>query len=359
MKVAKCTSDERTYTTLDFSKLPPSEMATKRKRLVCPECGAPVFFRKASRDGQSAFFGALAHHQGCSLFLIDNHGLESGQTNELEYRLGDSTKSSPDINILTSAEKALAEIIDNTALADSIQTVERSKPSLQIRPALKDLLEGLALIEFFNRQDQTPENEQVFFDVKKSLLLNFSDLDQGISTVPLGYWGMLTDARLSSEGALWLNTGGTDDLSCVIDNSMVDHFYKRYKLDDEESLAGAYAIIIGRLQTSQRGKKYIKLESLDFIELLNPTPHSSLKNRFFISEKKELAFFLQNNIKGVFDEQLGIKRKHYIDKKVAQEWRAKLSSQFHPDRNNDDESFDFEEITAHINKMYNRMVGKA
>lgn len=83
------------------------------------------------------------------------------------------------------------------------------------------------------------------------------------------------------------------------------------------------------------------------------------KDKYFISEKRKLAFFLKNQEKGIFDLELGIKTKHYIDKDAAKEWKSKFVKEFHPDKNLGDSSFDYDDITSCINKIYNRMVGKA
>jgi len=83
------------------------------------------------------------------------------------------------------------------------------------------------------------------------------------------------------------------------------------------------------------------------------------KDKYFITEKRKLAFLLKKHEKGIFDEELGIKKKHYIDKNAAKEWRIKFSKDFHPDKNQGDVTLDFDEISQCINKIYNRMVGKA
>lgn len=79
---------------------------------------------------------------------------------------------------------------------------------------------------------------------------------------------------------------------------------------------------------------------------------------YFISEKAKLAFLLKRHVKGIFDEELGIKKKHYIDKEAAKEWKSKLAIKFHPDKNQGNISLDYDEVTACINKIYNQMVGK-
>lgn len=66
-----------------------------------------------------------------------------------------------------------------------------------------------------------------------------------------------------------------------------------------------------------------------------------------------------NNQKGIFDEELGIKKKHYIDAVAAKEWKKEYQAIFHPDKNTNDKTIDYDEVMQKINKIYNRMSGKA
>jgi hypothetical protein len=86
-------------------------------------------------------------------------------------------------------------------------------------------------------------------------------------------------------------------------------------------------------------------------------PEYYSKDSFFISERHKLVFLLTKHKKGIFDEELGIKKKHYIDNSVAKEWKNKYIKMFHPDKNIDDKMFNYGEVTQCINKIYNRMVG--
>ena len=81
MDIAKCSLNERVYTAVVFSALPSSELSNKRRYLVCTECQSNAFFRKASRSGQGACFGARPHIEGCSF--------ASPETQTTEIEVGD------------------------------------------------------------------------------------------------------------------------------------------------------------------------------------------------------------------------------------------------------------------------------
>jgi hypothetical protein len=79
MDVALCTLDDVVYNATSFAVLPPSDLALKRKFLVCSKCSGPSFFRKISRSGQAACFGARPHEVGCSLAAPEYEQTDDGQ----------------------------------------------------------------------------------------------------------------------------------------------------------------------------------------------------------------------------------------------------------------------------------------
>ncbi|QPP31188.1 hypothetical protein I6A80_003645 [Pseudomonas aeruginosa] len=356
MDIAKCVLDNQTYTAWDFSRLPPRELSTKRKHLVCIECQAVAFFRKASRNGQAACFGAFPHLPGCSLALSDTQDVRNKNVahhlNEfVKFRSASALSSDISTELNVRKKECDAE--------DIIYSAEDLKPSRQIRRQLSATLKHLILNEKFSAPTQTVEVKNVAPTTANHFFVSFDEIGFDKGEELHGYWGMLTDARLSGEGALWLNSGGSSDVSCVIQAESVDEFFGRYNLEDEEDLAGAYVIVIGALKISSGGKKYIRLSDVDCIDVININLNRDVADQYFLTHRARIAFLLTHNQLGVFDEELGIKRKHYIDKNVAKAWRAKFASQFHPDKNQGDSSMDYDEILSCINKTYKRMVGEA
>lgn len=360
MDIAKCMLDEKIYTTLEFSKLPPGELSAKRKQLVCVECQAPAFFRKASRKGHAACFGALPHFDRCSLSLASTQCVKEesisrsvgAYSNEpITFDLPSTTPS--DIGGWLATTKKLIEA------REVIFSSEDLKHGPLLHRQLSDTLKYLILTEKIraSTQEVFPESEVSIDQSHFFISFEKAELDQ--SEKIRGYWGMLTDARLSGEGALWLNSGGRADISCVIRAEMVDEFFERYSLEDEEDLAGGYVAVVGTVKISQAGKKYIILSDIDHMDLISAQLNRNIEDEFFLNKKARTAFLLIHNQLGVFDNELGIKRKHYIDKNAAKQWKARLASQFHPDKNLDDLSIDYNEVISCINKTYNRMVGEA
>ncbi|MBO2693170.1 hypothetical protein I6M59_15705 [Shewanella algae] len=110
-------------------------------------------------------------------------------------------------------------------------------------------------------------------------------------------------------------------------------------------------------------KGVLSIESADdlvrIIKAFKKASISSSEDKYFKSEKHKIGFMLLKHEGSVFDEELGIKKKHYLNKEVAKEWKQKYQSIYHPDKNVGDSSIDYAEVTSKINKIYNRMVGKA
>lgn len=337
MKTAKCTLDGKIYTASEFSTLPPNEQSHKRKQLVCVECGASAFFRKASRNGQVACFASRTHEASCSLSCTEPQGLEGGRIDDdVVYNL--SATYEVDLNVEKQLTKFSSESLHlslNVLLRNLVNSIEFRESNKQV-----------------TFQYQTPMSISDFF-------ILFDDADRVDDDKVYGFWGVLSDARLDSEGSLWLNSGGFGDFSCIVPNHIVDDFYKYYKLEDEEEISGAFALILGTKKTSANGKSYVRLTDISHVTVRILDLSASLKSKYFINDKKKMEFLLRNHQKGIFDDELGIKRKHYIDKKAAKEWKIKIIKELHPDKNQNDTSLDYDEMTANINKIYNRMVGKS
>jgi hypothetical protein len=84
-----------------------------------------------------------------------------------------------------------------------------------------------------------------------------------------------------------------------------------------------------------------------------------MNDKYFKSEKHKIGFMLLKHEKALFDDELGIKNKHYTSNDLANIWKNKYQLMFNPDNNIGDNSIDFEEIMIKINKIYLQMVGKS
>jgi hypothetical protein len=136
--------------------------------------------------------------------------------------------------------------------------------------------------------------------------------------------------------------------------------------DPEEDLGDVQTFFL-RLMEDEKFKKFLKSSSPDsltkFYSLLDGND-SILdveigNDDFFLSQKRKWAFCILKNDKGDLDNELGITRKHFINKDLAKKWRNRMINEFHPDKNTLEPQENLVMITQKINKMYERMVGNA
>ena len=81
------------------------------------------------------------------------------------------------------------------------------------------------------------------------------------------YWGELTGARADASGALWLNSGGPQQMSFVLQPQHEQELMARYRLRNREEFSGAYILVLGEMNISMNGKMYCRIENLDMVAL--------------------------------------------------------------------------------------------
>lgn len=266
MDIAKCSLNQQTYTAVNFSVLPPNELSDKRQNLVCTECQADAFFRKASRSGQAACFGARPHIEGCSFASPETQTAEAeGGDEDVIHNPGQIIEI--DLNF-----GAAPQNVDIDPNEDDVRGQGRgrhvgrgARPNAHMHRRLSTLLRTLINSNEFRYSDQQIELNGRDTTSVTNFFVNFNDVTDDHDGEFHGYWGMLTDARIGSEGTLWLNSGGRNAVSCLVSSENVDALYSRHNINDEEDFAGAYLLIIGTKDTSQNGKQYIRADSINHL----------------------------------------------------------------------------------------------
>lgn len=80
---------------------------------------------------------------------------------------------------------------------------------------------------------------------------------------------MISDCRYSNDKKnLWLNTGGNETISILIEEEFFSIFLDRFKIKDIEDLSGKYVLIIGRLKESKNKKIHSILEDISYISVV-------------------------------------------------------------------------------------------
>lgn len=265
MDVARCTLNDQQFTSQQFEQLPPAELELKRRNLVCTGCGNQAFFRKASRRGVAACFGARPHGPQCPLGAEDFSRHDGGIGADEEIRQNDGVlvidlafgaapgdvhvDQVPELDGRPRGGRAIQG--DGHYRAQSHRRLRTLLRHLRHSPGFRYSLQQLEIA------GGNPTSVRDFF-------VEFQEISERDMGRLGGYWGMITDARLGAQ-ALWLNSGGRGDISICLPDEIVDSFFERFNIEDSEDLAGAYVLAIGQPRTSQNGKKYMTLDDIAFI----------------------------------------------------------------------------------------------
>lgn len=254
MDIAKCTADGKTYQATVFEAL--GDLENLRRQLICPSCNAPAFFRKTSISGQAACFGARPHAKGCALAALEgNRGglnglgqdeqINLGQLIEVDFAYGAHQATHPEPN----------DPIDPSGRGGRFSPGGGDRNPVMHR-RLSTLLKNLMLSEQFRKSDQILRLPEGQFRVR-DFFVEFGSAQHQRTEEYRGLWGMLSDARYGQDGSVWLNSGGRENVSVVVDHSIVENFKRRFCVDELEELAGAYILVFGTLKRSGNGKRYL------------------------------------------------------------------------------------------------------
>jgi hypothetical protein len=256
---ATCTENNHSYTAVEFSQLPPGELAQKRRRLICDGCGFVAFFRKPSRSGRGACFGARPHNDGCEAAAADNEIRVPGVGDDQDevFNPGDRI-----VVELAFGGQEQQPHVDGDPRAPrrprAGRYVGEGGPRYgQLHRRLSTLLRLLVTAPNFRYSDQViavdGRPELPAFD----FFVQLGDVTPQHSAQFRGYWGQLTDARYVADGSLWLNSGGRSEMSFCLKAEHVGEVMTRFRLDDEEELAGIYILVLGTLHVSSRTGKMV------------------------------------------------------------------------------------------------------
>lgn len=269
MDTARCTEDGVTYTAVDFSRLPPNNLARKRRLLQCSECGGPAFFRKASRSGRTRCFGARPHIDGCGMAAQDFARLEDGVGDDQDVLHNPGNRIVVDLNF---GAQAQTEHIDGAGRTRNPGRGGRYvgdgfRPDAQMHRRLSTLLRTLIEAPAFRNSDQIIEINGHGEIAARNFFVPLLSASTQYAGLFRGYWGLLSDARFSEDHTLWLNSGGRDNISFCLSSEYVGVITQRYRVEDEEDLAGAYILALGTCRVSQNGKLYCVIDEPAYMAL--------------------------------------------------------------------------------------------
>ncbi|WP_345980874.1 hypothetical protein [Sulfurimonas sp. HSL3-2] len=280
MDFAICTIDNKKYKAHEFQKLEESELAYKRRFLQC-QCGGSAFFRKASTSGQAACFGARPHKEGCDLAAQESETVTGALSDDEKEYFNSGKELVLDLNFGAQISRHIDDTdednLDNKSRAGHHSNKNGQAPAKSHR-RLSTILKALMEDEnYFNSSNLKIDLEGYSYS-SKNLFKNFNELtneyvDDILNNKPntrRAIWGMISDAQLDKKTieSIWINTGGNDTVSILIDEKISKSFLERFKIKELEDLSGKYILAIGKLNKSKNNKIFLKLQNIAYVTVV-------------------------------------------------------------------------------------------
>jgi hypothetical protein len=272
MDTAHCTVNNQRYLAFNFAQLQPAEKAQKRHALICPECDGVAYFRKASKSGQAACFGAR-HEENCSL--------TAGEYEQNSIGPGD------DQNILENSGQHIILDFNFGAVDDRHNdqdappnaggrggrfTAGYAKSNAEMHRRLSTILTNLVTSDQFRASQQIIEIPGSGEFTVKDFFVQLKDATSTHINEYRGYWGKIVNARPDARfgnNALWLNSGNHKDMSVCIPEHLINLLCERFRISrsNVSELNGKYLLVIGSLIAAASGKKYVQVADLGYVTI--------------------------------------------------------------------------------------------
>lgn len=259
MRIALCTLDGVTYEAADFRQ--EDGFDNKRRYLVCTECGMRAFYRSFAGNAREAHFGARPHAEGCTLAALEPDGTATGEGAEeddilttgqrilldLNYGTPDPTRGGQPVGVTVRPGNGGARGVYGPAARDTM--------TRRLRPILRFLMES----EDFRRSTQTIQIPEVGEFTIADFFVPFTGVTNDHVGSYRGFWGLVPTPNIDGKGTLWLNSGGHEDMSVLLDQGFIEEIRLRFHFEEVEDLAGSYVLALGELRKGPSGKRYVPI----------------------------------------------------------------------------------------------------
>lgn len=200
----------------------------------------PAFFRKRSRSGRGACFGARPHADGCDQATADNDLLISGGDDQDElYNPGDRIV----IDLGYGAQEQQIHLDQDARQPRRARggsyVGDGNRGSAEMHRRLSTMLRTLVAAPNFRYSDQIIAVAEYPELPAHDFFVQFSTVTAQYSGQFRGYWGLISDARRGVADTLWLNSGGCTSMSVCLPAEHVEAVMQRYRLTEDEDFSGA------------------------------------------------------------------------------------------------------------------------
>lgn len=247
----------------EVDQWPRAERDALQGNLRCPECGAPAYFRRGSRDGKRPCFFAPHHAAGCETAVRAPPGQGARRTlGQLERligagialplgaaRLGDIEPRNEQ-----GGEERGKRATNTTPSPPGVQSPESRRP----RRVMHALLEYIEHDRDFVDSEAKIETEGGYTWRACNLFVPFGEAAP--DKRPHLYWGRALSVDPEYQ---WLNTGGRDDASVELSPLREDPLGWLGVDDAETDIPGARVLVFGWCIEARRGKPIIRIYNRD------------------------------------------------------------------------------------------------
>lgn len=262
MHTARCTEDGKIYSAMEFARLQPTDFDHLKKGLECPVCNGPAVFRKSSRNSGAPCFRGQPHAAGCTMSRPDEcpEDRQIATINPVSLIVVDFTYGGPN-----HAEHI--KTIDHAPNRSRPSDGYYGQPAGIVQRRLSSLLRILIDTPAFGQSEQLIKVQGREEIAAMDLFVPLHALTAQYAGLYRAYWGVVSSAGIAPDGALWLNSGGQDNISFCIPPHYLTEIARRYPIKKTADLADAFVLVFGTPKIAQSGKLFCVVADPDCIAL--------------------------------------------------------------------------------------------
>lgn len=278
MDIAKCTTDGIIYRVNTFSSQSDEWINTHRYSLICSECGGRGYFRKKTKDGRAACFGAR-HDDNCDMGghkvdQAEGHGVENvaqvvNQGQELDLRLdGPAPPRGADFRRRAEDDQPGEDHVRRYGGGGDGDTEVRNARSIGLRRLLNNLIHD----NQYAQSDIRVNVEERGSVALRDLVREFREVTNGDLDRTMAVWGKVVSIGGQDDGPRYLNSGFAGDNPCFV--TLPNNIYRSVlDLMDWENLGAirdGHVIVVGKVYSAQDNRLKMIPSSINNIAFREP-----------------------------------------------------------------------------------------
>lgn len=246
MDIARHIPTDRVMDAMWFSEQPIAQREVMRHELACPVCENSAFFRRASKNGHAACFGAR-HRDDCDMAagaadrIVDGQGddvdalFNPGQHIVIDFNFGAAAPVNGDAaDMEVRGQRGVRHFVGNGA-----------RPDARAHRRLSGLLRNLIGVPGYADADRVIEGDGFDATPSRDFFVHFDNFNAAHLDSIRGMWGTVANVNRRPADGLYLNTGDRYALSILVPNAIFDEVLERSGAVNYQELRGAQVLVVG------------------------------------------------------------------------------------------------------------------